>query len=69
ARQQLAIWQDKGVQVTTERVDVTDRDAIAAVIARAHTPEHPLRGVFKATVRHIWPRQGGNARPLPSTRG
>ncbi|MBF6080331.1 SDR family NAD(P)-dependent oxidoreductase [Nocardia cyriacigeorgica] len=46
ARQQVAIWQDKGVEVSVERVDVTDAEAMAAVIARAHTAEHPLRGVF-----------------------
>ncbi|NEW37523.1 SDR family NAD(P)-dependent oxidoreductase [Nocardia cyriacigeorgica] len=46
AKQQLAIWQDQGIEITTERVDVTDPEAIAAVVARAHTAAHPLRGVL-----------------------
>ncbi|MFR9754142.1 KR domain-containing protein, partial [Nocardia sp. 004] len=32
--------------VVTETVDITDTDAITAVISRAHTPEHPLKGIF-----------------------
>ncbi|WP_327144168.1 SDR family NAD(P)-dependent oxidoreductase [Nocardia sp. NBC_01327] len=46
SRNQLAAWEHQGVQVTTERADVTDAEAMAAVIGRAHSPEHPLRGVF-----------------------
>ncbi|MFR9754080.1 SDR family NAD(P)-dependent oxidoreductase, partial [Nocardia sp. 004] len=46
ARDQLAAWEHHGVEVVTETVDVTDTDAIAAVITRAHTPEHPLQGIF-----------------------
>ncbi|MFR9750683.1 type I polyketide synthase [Nocardia sp. 004] len=48
ARDQLAAWKQQGIEVVTEAVDVSDAEAIAAVIARAHTPEHPLRGVFHA---------------------
>ncbi|MTE15996.1 SDR family NAD(P)-dependent oxidoreductase [Nocardia aurantiaca] len=46
ARTQLAVWQEQGVEVVEERVDVTDAYAMTAVIARTHTAEHPLRGVF-----------------------
>ncbi|MGW3539417.1 SDR family NAD(P)-dependent oxidoreductase [Nocardia niigatensis] len=46
ARTQLAIWQEQGVEVVEERVDVTDTYAMTAVIARAHSAGHPLRGVF-----------------------
>ncbi|BEK93643.1 type I polyketide synthase [Nocardia seriolae] len=46
ARTQLAAWQEQGVEVVEERVDVTDAYAMTALIARAHTAEHPLRGVF-----------------------
>ncbi|MBL1078252.1 SDR family NAD(P)-dependent oxidoreductase [Nocardia sp. 2] len=46
ARNLLSEWETQGVTVTTERVDVTDAEAITAVIGRAHSPEHPLRGVF-----------------------
>ena len=43
---QLAAWEAQGVEVTVEKVDVTDTAAITEVIARAHRDEHPLRGVF-----------------------
>ncbi|AHH15033.1 polyketide synthase [Nocardia nova SH22a] len=43
---QLAAWSAQGIEVTVERVDITDAEAVAAVVARAHRPEHPLRGVF-----------------------
>ncbi|MEU0544571.1 SDR family NAD(P)-dependent oxidoreductase [Nocardia sp. NPDC005978] len=46
SRDQLAAWEHAGVEVTVEKVDVTDVEAITAVVARAHSPEHPLRGVF-----------------------
>ncbi|WP_433593101.1 type I polyketide synthase [Nocardia sp. CA-145437] len=46
ARAQLARWRAQGVEVTEELVDVTDIDAMEAVVARAHSAEHPLRGVF-----------------------
>ncbi|WP_405490117.1 beta-ketoacyl synthase N-terminal-like domain-containing protein [Nocardia sp. NBC_00511] len=46
SRAQLAAWQEQGIEVVSELVDVTDTDAIAAVIARADSAEHPLRGVF-----------------------
>ncbi|MFR9754069.1 SDR family NAD(P)-dependent oxidoreductase, partial [Nocardia sp. 004] len=46
ARDQLTAWEHQGIDVVTETVDVTDADAIATVIARADTPEHPLKGIF-----------------------
>ncbi|GAB4588200.1 type I polyketide synthase [Nocardia sp. IFM 10818] len=46
ARRQLAAWRALGVEVVTELVDVTDTAAMAAVVSRAHRPEHPLKGVF-----------------------
>ncbi|MEU1546923.1 SDR family NAD(P)-dependent oxidoreductase [Nocardia sp. NPDC005745] len=46
ARKQLAVWEQQGVEVTTELVDVTDPEAVGAVIARAHRPDHPLKGIF-----------------------
>ncbi|MFE3755146.1 SDR family NAD(P)-dependent oxidoreductase [Nocardia tengchongensis] len=46
ARAQLASWREQGVAVTEELVDVTDIAAMDAVIARAHSAAHPLRGVF-----------------------
>ncbi|MBF6175844.1 type I polyketide synthase [Nocardia blacklockiae] len=48
ARRQLEAWRTVGVEVIEERVDVTDREAVAAMVARVHSPEHPLRGVFHA---------------------
>ncbi|MFE3545672.1 SDR family NAD(P)-dependent oxidoreductase [Nocardia sp. NPDC059177] len=46
ARAQLATWAQQGVLVSGEQVDVTDAAAVAAVIGRAHSAAHPLRGVF-----------------------
>ncbi|WP_280404818.1 type I polyketide synthase [Nocardia brasiliensis] len=48
ARRQLEAWRTVGVEVIEALVDVTDTAAVAAVLARAHTAEHPLRGVFHA---------------------
>lgn len=48
ARRQLEAWRTVGVEVIEELVDVTDADAVSAVVTRAHTAEHPLRGVFHA---------------------
>ncbi|WP_067855432.1 type I polyketide synthase [Nocardia shimofusensis] len=48
ARRQLEAWHTAGVEVLEEKADVTDPEAIAAIVARAHTAEHPLRGVFHA---------------------
>ncbi|OQS16150.1 polyketide synthase [Nocardia donostiensis] len=48
ARRQLEAWRTVGVEVVEELVDVTDAAAIAEVVARAHSAEHPLRGVFHA---------------------
>ncbi|MEV0366079.1 type I polyketide synthase [Nocardia fusca] len=48
ARQQLAAWRAAEITVLEERADITDTDAVAAVVARAHDPAHPLRGVFHA---------------------
>ncbi|WP_327139777.1 type I polyketide synthase [Nocardia sp. NBC_01327] len=46
ARQQIAAWRALGVRVAEESADVTDADAVAAVVARAHTADYPLRGIF-----------------------
>ncbi|MBF6181646.1 type I polyketide synthase [Nocardia otitidiscaviarum] len=46
SRAQLAAWREQGVEIVTEQVDVTDAAAMAAVLARAHDADHPLRGVF-----------------------
>ncbi|MFC3960589.1 type I polyketide synthase [Nocardia jiangsuensis] len=48
AHRQLEAWHAAGVEVIDERADITDAAAVAAVVARAHTAEHPLRGVFHA---------------------
>ncbi|MEU4838296.1 type I polyketide synthase [Nocardia testacea] len=48
ARRQLAAWHTAGVEVVEERADVTDAAAVAAIVARAHSPHAPLRGVFHA---------------------
>ncbi|MFF0546307.1 type I polyketide synthase [Nocardia thailandica] len=48
ARRQLEAWRTMGVEVVEELADVTDPRAVAAVVGRAHRPEHPLRGVFHA---------------------
>ncbi|WP_227983796.1 type I polyketide synthase [Nocardia spumae] len=48
ARAQLRAWQDMGIDVVAERVDIADQEAVTAMIARAHTADHPLRGVFHA---------------------
>ena len=48
ARRQLEAWRTIGVEVIEERADVADADAVAEVVARAHSAEHPLRGVFHA---------------------
>ncbi|MFI6955827.1 SDR family NAD(P)-dependent oxidoreductase [Nocardia sp. NPDC050408] len=48
ARRQLGAWRTVGIEVIEELVDVTDADAVADVVARAHSAEHPLRGIFHA---------------------
>ncbi|WP_288049652.1 type I polyketide synthase [Nocardia sp.] len=48
ARRQLEVWRAADIEVIVERADVTDPAAIAAIVGRAHTAEHPLRGVFHA---------------------
>ncbi|MFB8281030.1 type I polyketide synthase [Nocardia colli] len=48
ARQQLATWRASGVEVVEESADVADIDAVTAVVGRAHSAEHPLRGVYHA---------------------
>ncbi|BCK56712.1 type I polyketide synthase [Nocardia wallacei] len=48
SRRQLEAWRTVGVEVVEERVDVTDAEAVAAMVARVHSDEHPLRGVFHA---------------------
>lgn len=46
ARDWLAFWRKSGIEVVEERVDVTDTDAVQALINRSHTEQHPLRGIF-----------------------
>ncbi|AHH19543.1 polyketide synthase [Nocardia nova SH22a] len=48
ARRQLEAWRAIGVEIVEELLDVTDPEAVAAAIARIHSAEHPLRGVFHA---------------------
>ncbi|MFD3510125.1 type I polyketide synthase [Nocardia sp. NPDC058666] len=48
ARRQLEVWRAVGIEVIEEHADVTDADAVAAIVARAHSPQHPLRGIFHA---------------------
>ncbi|MFC9963322.1 type I polyketide synthase [Nocardia ignorata] len=48
AKRQLEVWRSIGIEVVEELADVTDAAAVAAIIARAHSDEHPLRGVFHA---------------------
>ncbi|MFC9894864.1 type I polyketide synthase [Nocardia sp. NPDC127579] len=48
ARRQLEAWRATGVEVIQELADVTDPDAVTAIVCRAHSFEHPLRGVFHA---------------------
>ena len=48
ARRQLEAWRAIGVEIVEELVDVTDPAAVAGVIARSHSAEQPLRGVFHA---------------------
>ncbi|MFB8001407.1 SDR family NAD(P)-dependent oxidoreductase [Nocardia sp. NPDC056000] len=48
AQRQLATWRAEGIEVIEERADITDPDAIAALVNRVHTVDHPLRGVIHA---------------------
>jgi NAD(P)-dependent dehydrogenase (short-subunit alcohol dehydrogenase family) len=48
ARKHLARWRASGIEVTDEAVDVSDAGAVAALVTRSHTNEHPLRGIFHA---------------------
>ncbi|MEU7214106.1 type I polyketide synthase [Nocardia iowensis] len=48
AREVLADFAEAGVVVVEERVDVSDYDAVAALIERSNAEGHPLRGVFHA---------------------
>ncbi|WP_019925210.1 type I polyketide synthase [Nocardia sp. BMG111209] len=48
ARRQLEAWHATGVDVVRELADVGDAAAVAALVGRAHTDAHPLRGVFHA---------------------
>ncbi|MFG1791005.1 SDR family NAD(P)-dependent oxidoreductase [Nocardia sp. NPDC049149] len=48
AREALADFTEAGVVVVEERVDVSDYDAVAALIERSGTEDDPLRGVFHA---------------------
>lgn len=46
ARRHLARWRASGVEVVDEAVDVTDADAVAALVKRSDMAAHPLRGIF-----------------------
>ncbi|WP_228803873.1 type I polyketide synthase [Nocardia higoensis] len=46
ARAQLAVWQERGIEVTAARGDVTDTAAMTDLLRELHTPDHPLRGIF-----------------------
>ncbi|TQM33307.1 type I polyketide synthase [Nocardia bhagyanarayanae] len=48
ARQQITAWRAGGVTVVEELADIADAEAVAAVVARAHALEHPLRGIYHA---------------------
>ncbi|MFF0454138.1 SDR family NAD(P)-dependent oxidoreductase [Nocardia africana] len=48
ARRQLEAWRAIGIETVEELLDVTDAEAVAAAIARVHSADHPLRGVFHA---------------------
>lgn len=48
ARQQIAAWRALGVNVIEELADITDFVAVAAIVERAHSAAHPLRGIFHA---------------------
>ncbi|MBH0778410.1 type I polyketide synthase [Nocardia bovistercoris] len=48
AKRQIEAWRAGGVEVVEERADVADAEAVAAVVARAHTADRPLRGIFHA---------------------
>ncbi|NKY54665.1 type I polyketide synthase [Nocardia flavorosea] len=48
ARRQLAAWRAAEVTVIEERADIADAAAVTALVARAHDPRYPLRGVFHA---------------------
>ncbi|WP_067862352.1 type I polyketide synthase [Nocardia shimofusensis] len=46
ARAQLAVWQERGIEVTAARGDVTDAAAMTGLLRELHAPDHPLRGIF-----------------------
>ena len=48
AQAQLRTWENMGIDVGSELLDIGDSEAVAAMIARAHTADHSLRGVFHA---------------------
>ncbi|MEV5651065.1 type I polyketide synthase [Nocardia sp. NPDC052254] len=48
ARRQLEAWRAIGIEIVEELLDVTDPEAVAGAIARIHSADHPLRGVFHA---------------------
>ncbi|MEV0247500.1 SDR family NAD(P)-dependent oxidoreductase [Nocardia sp. NPDC050712] len=48
AQRQLEAWQAAGLEVLQEQADVTDPEAIAAILGRADVADRPLRGVFHA---------------------
>lgn len=46
ARSHISEFEQAGVDVVIETVDVADYDAVLAAITRAHRPATPLRGIF-----------------------
>ncbi|OXR41482.1 Phthiocerol synthesis polyketide synthase type I PpsC [Nocardia cerradoensis] len=48
ARRQLEAWRAIGIEIVEELLDVTDSGAVADAVARIHTADRPLRGVFHA---------------------
>ncbi|SOJ53931.1 Mycocerosic acid synthase [Mycobacterium simulans] len=46
AKKRLAQWRTLGIEVTEELLDVTDADAVNALVRRSHRAERPLRGIF-----------------------
>src|SRR5690606_5317584 len=46
AHAQLAVWRERGIEVTAARGDVTDAAAMTELLRELHTADHPLRGIF-----------------------
>ncbi len=48
ARRQVGEWREQGIEVLQELADITEPEAVAAVVNRVHAADRPLRGVFHA---------------------